>query len=356
MKFYNHLLLLFLGTFLFSCGSDPEENFSEFSLNLLENKTEFQLNETIKAEIENDSNRPIDSIVYFYGKNRLGKTMGNEIFQHTFQEEKLGKWEFLAIIYSKGTTTELEKEITLYNNEPPILYTYNIIAKYPHATDAYTQGLEFYKDTLYESTGQYGESTLRKVDFKTGEVLQSIELDDSNFAEGLSILNDKIYQLTWREGIGFIYNVNTFEETGTFAYNESEEGWGLTNDGEKFYKSDGTEKIWILNAETLNEESHIQTVTHSTISSQLNELEWVEGKIYANTYQKDGVAIINPENGAIIGVIDFQGLREQLGNEADLDRLNDVLNGIAYNRNTKKLYVTGKNWDTLFEVEIVEKQ
>ncbi|HET8753819.1 MAG TPA: glutaminyl-peptide cyclotransferase, partial [Salinimicrobium sp.] len=221
--------------------------------------------------------------------------------------------------------------------------------------EAYTQGLEFYRDTLYESTGQYGESTLRKLNFETGEVLMSQELEDSYFAEGLSILNDKIYQLTWKEDVGFIYDVNTFEKIGSFSYYQSEEGWGLTNDGEKFYKSDGSEKIWILNGETLAEEGYIQTVTHSSISTKLNELEWVEGKIYANTYQKDGVAIINPENGAIEGVIDFHGLRDNLGNEAELDPVNDVLNGIAYNPNTKKLYVTGKDWDKLFEVEIVKK-
>ncbi|MDX1604100.1 MAG: glutaminyl-peptide cyclotransferase, partial [Salinimicrobium sediminis] len=143
--------------------------------------------------------------------------------------------------------------------------------------------------------------------------------------------------------------------TGEFGYNQSKEGWGLTNDGNLVYKSDGTEKIWFLNAETLAEEGFLQTVTHRTISTRLNELEWVEGKIYANTYQKDGVAIINPQNGAIEGVIDFSGLREKLGNQEDLDPVNDVLNGIAYNKDTKQLYVTGKDWDTLFEVKIVKK-
>src|SRR5690606_23459484 len=270
-------------------------------------------------------------------------------------DEKLGKWDLTAKVYSEGEETEIINEFTILNNVPPVTYTYKIIETYPHSPDAYTQGLEFHQDTLYESTGQYGESSLRKIDTETGEVLKSVELDKSYFAEGMTILNNKIYQLTWREGEGFIYNIDTFERIGRFAYNQSKEGWGLTNDGEKLYKSDGTEKIWILNPETLGEEGYIQTVAHNGIKTQLNELEWVQGKIYANTYQHNGVAIINPENGAIEGVINFSGLIEVLGNKEDLDLTNDVLNGIAYNKSNGKLYVTGKNWDKLFEVEIVKK-
>lgn len=353
MKYPNVLLLLFLCQFLFSCGSDHDEKISEYSLKIADENKEFQLGETITAEITGPSK---DSVVYFLGEQRLTKTIGNENLKYTFNTEKLGKWPLLAKIYISGEVEEISQEITLFNDTPPELYTYEIIARYPHATDAYTQGLEFHDNILYESTGQYGESTLRKVDYETGEVLQEKALDETYFAEGLSILNGKIYQLTWKEGIGFIYDLETFEELGTFAYDQSEEGWGLTNDGENFYKSDGTEKIWILDGETLAEKGYIQTVTNRIISTKLNELEWVEGLIYANTYQEDGVAIIDPENGAVVGVINFRGLREELGNEQELDDLNDVLNGIAYNPQTGKLYVTGKNWDTLFEVEIMEKE
>jgi len=186
---------------------------------------------------------------------------------------------------------------------------------------------------------------------KTGEVLKKTKLSDNYFGEGLSILNNKIYQLTWRSGDGLIYDVKTFERLKVFNYNQSKEGWGLCNDGEKFYKSDGTPKIWILDAETLEEKSFIQPVTNKTSLTKLNELEWVEGKIYANTWQRDGIVIIDPKTGAVEGLIDFRGLRDKVTNHPKLD----VLNGIAYNPNTKKLYVTGKNWDKLFEVEIIEK-
>ncbi|NJW51430.1 glutaminyl-peptide cyclotransferase [Salinimicrobium oceani] len=350
MKIYNLFLLFGLGLIFFSCGNDPEDADTEFVLEIHENKKEFKLGEQLQAQVKGKK----DSVIYYLGSQRLKKTVGAESLNYTFDKEKLGTWDLTAHIYNDGSFTERQTEISLFNATAPVTYTYEIINKFPHATDAYTQGLEFYNNELYESTGHYGSSSLRKVDLQTGEVLQKIDIPANFFAEGITILNGKLYQLTWKEDKGFIYDIASFEKTGEFSYGESEEGWGLTNDGSTIYKSDGTEKIWFLDPQTLSEEGYIQTVTDRTVATQLNELEWVEGKIYANTYQKDGVAIINPENGAIEGVINFSGLRDELGNTEDLDPLNDVLNGIAYNKQTKKLYVTGKDWDTLFEVVIKE--
>lgn len=350
MKFYNLLFLFALSIISYSCGNDSEDPDTNYALEISGGKNEFQLGESVQAQVKGDK----DSVVYFLGGQRLEKTIGTENLIYTFRNEKLGKWNLVAHIYRNGKSTEKQQEITLFNDTAPVTYTYEIVNTYPHATDAYTQGLEFYNNELYESTGHYGSSSLRKVELQTGEVLQKIDIASTFFAEGITILNDKIYQLTWKEGKGFIYDVESFEKTGEFQYGESKEGWGLTNDGSKIYKSDGTEKIWLLNPQNLSEEGFIQTVTHRTISTQLNELEWVNGMIYANTYQKDGVAIIKPANGAIEGIINFSGLRDQLGNKEDLDPVNDVLNGIAYNKETGKLYVTGKDWDTLFEVVIKE--
>ena len=350
MKAYNFLIFISLNFFLFSCGSDPDDPSTEYSLEIAENKKEFQLGDQIQAQVTGEK----DSVIYFLAEQRLAKTIGSESLNHTFQNEKLGKWDLIARIYQDRDFVEKQQEITLYNNTAPATYTYEIVNKYPHQEDAYTQGLEFYNDQLFESTGHYGTSSLRLVDLETGEVQRKIDIPSTFFAEGITILNDKIYQLTWREGVGFIYDVNSFEKIGEFNYGQSEEGWGLANNGTTIYKSDGTEKIWFLDPETLSEEGFIQTVTNKTVATQLNELEWVEGKIYANTYQKDGVAIINPENGAIEGVINFSGLRDELGNTQDLDPINDVLNGIAYDKENQKLYVTGKDWDTLFEVRIIE--
>ena len=356
MKTYNLLFLLILAFSIASCGGDSDETSNEFTLELNANKTEYQLGEKLQASVKSLGGAKIDSVVFFWGDKRIQK-ITNANFEYTFQNEKLGKWPFTAKIFSNGQMAELEKEITLFNNSTPVTYTYEIVNSFPHAKDAYTQGLEFYRDTLFESTGQYGNSSLRKVKLETGEIYQKIDVPSDYFAEGITILNNKVFQLTWKAGMGFIYDVDNLEKLEEFAYNRSKEGWGLTNDGEKLYKSDGTEKIWTLNAETLAEENFIQTVTNKTIATQLNELEWVEGKIYANTYQKNGVAIINPENGAVEGVINFEGLIDKIGNagDPDFDSLNDVLNGIAYDASNKKLYVTGKKWDTLFEVKIIQK-
>ncbi|WP_034923955.1 glutaminyl-peptide cyclotransferase [Gillisia sp. CAL575] len=351
MKKAKFLLLFILNVLFISCGSNSDKNKSDFSLSFVSSKAEFVLGETVKVSIQNPKNKKIDSTSFYFEDQLLGTATITPELEIPLNFEKLGNQQFNAIVFSEGTTDSLQIDFKLFNNSAPEIYTYNIINTYPHDVEAYTQGLEFYNDTLYESTGQYGTSTLRKVDFKTGEVFKKIELSDQYFGEGLSILNGNIYQLTWKEGEGFIYNLVDLKKTGSFNFNNSKEGWGLCNDGKQFYKSDGTEKIWILNSETLAEETFIQPTTNKSISTQLNELEWVEGKIYANTYQRDGVAIINPKNGAIEGIINFKGLRDKVSQHPELD----VLNGIAYNPNTKKLYVTGKNWDKLFEVEIIKK-
>ncbi|MDR5590794.1 glutaminyl-peptide cyclotransferase [Christiangramia sp. SM2212] len=350
MNKFNLLLLFILNFLFFSCGSNNGNKKSDFSLNIDENKSSFNLNESLKASIVNSKNKSIDSVSYYLGDQYLNSSKNGEL-DLKLQDVLLGNQDIKAIIYTDETTDTLSKNVKILNAEAPTVYTFEIVNSYPHDITSYTQGLEFHGDTLYESIGQYGSSKLRKVDLETGEVLKEIKLDDQYFAEGLTILNDKLYQLTWQEDEGFIYDLDTFEKTGTFGYDQSKEGWGLCNNGEKIFKSDGTEKIWILDPENLTEQSYIQPTHHKSISTKLNELEWVKGKIYANTYQKDGVAIINPENGAIEGLINFSGLRDQVTQHNKLD----VLNGIAYNPNTNKLYVTGKNWDKIFEVKIVEK-
>ncbi len=354
MKFKS-LLILTLAFLYFSCGSNSGSKKSHFSIKTDENKKEFQLGEHISGQIENKKELRIDSVIVYLNAEKVIAKSPNWSFDIPLKNQLLGNQTLKAEVFYEGQKDTTNTSIKIYNDTPPKAYTYEIVNIYPHDPKAYTQGLEFLNDTLYESTGEYGESDLRKVNLKTGEVLKMIDLDDSVFGEGLTIFNDQIILLTWRAKEGYIYDLDTFEKKGTFSYNQSKEGWGLCNDGEHIYKSDGTEKIWLLDPETLAEKDYIQIATHKSINSKMNELEWVDGLIYANTYQKDGVAIINPKNGAIVGLIDFRGLRNKLGNEQDLNEVNHVLNGIAYNPHTKQLFVTGKHWDKLFEVKIVEK-
>ncbi|RRO13537.1 glutaminyl-peptide cyclotransferase [Flavobacteriaceae bacterium 14752] len=340
----NFLFLLFTLTLVLTSCKDKKH----FKLDFKTPADNLKIGKTLEVEVVPLTDKTIDSIAFQFQKKSDVTT--NSI-QLPLKDVLLGKHNLSLKIYADDEMFEMTQPLKVFNNKPPKILSYEVVNAYPHDIKAYTQGLEFYQDTLYESIGHYGKSELRKVDFETGKILKSHQLKDHYFGEGLTILNDKIYQLTWREGEGLIYDVNSFEVLDKFRYDKSEEGWGLCHDENYIYKSDGTDKIWRLNPETLEEIDYIQPTTHNSISEKLNELEYVNGKIYANTYQKDGVAIINPQNGAIEAVVDFRKLKKQVRQHSDLD----VLNGIAYHSKTKKLYVTGKNWNKLFEVKVISK-
>lgn len=342
MNVFKHLFIIILAITLFNCGdSSAKKNFS-ISTNTT-NKT-IALGEELIVTIQNPKNIEIESVTYSLDNKEISETTKLTDF-------KLGSHDIIATIKYDGETETAIQNVSIVNNVAPKVFGYEIINTYPHDITSYTQGLEFFNGELYESTGQKGESKLRKVNYKTGEVLKNVDLADNYFGEGLTVLNNNIYLLTWLSGKGFVYNVDTFERTSTFKFGKSQEGWGICNDNKMLYKSDGTEKIWHLNPETLVEDSNIQVYTNKGKIGKLNELEWINGKIYANIYQKNGVVIINPENGATEAVIDFSPLKERVTKHKGLD----VLNGIAYNPETQTIFVTGKRWDKLFEVKIIEE-
>ena len=327
-----------------ACGSNSGTQKNDFSIKTNAVKGDISVDATLFLSIENPKSHPIDSVTYKINDKKIDATIPLDTY-------KLGKHTIEATVYFNNEKQVASTTITILNNEAPKVFTYKIINEYPHDITSYTQGLEFNNGILYESDGQYKESRLRKLDYKTGDVIKNINLANEYFAEGLTILNNNIYQLTWREHIGFVYSLDTFEKISSFKYGKSKEGWGLCNDGKWLYKSDGTENIWLLNPETLVEEDYIQVYTNKGKIVEINEMEWINGQIYANRYQKDGVAIINPKNGAVTGVIDFSPLKKLVTQHDGLD----VLNGIAYNPETKTIFVTGKRWDKLFEVVIIEK-
>jgi glutamine cyclotransferase len=342
MSFTKLFTITLLSLFLWTCGgSDTNKN--NFSIATNAEKNSIQLGQTLKLSLKNPKNLTVQSVSY--------QMNGKDILESFVVDSKLGTQTITANIKYDDTYEEVSASIIVMNNETPKIYSYRIINEYPHDINSYTQGLEFHNGELYESTGQYGQSKLRKVNYKTAEVLKNVNLTNQYFGEGLTILNDKLYQLTWQENTGFIYDVNTLEKTGTFKYGKSREGWGLCNDGTSLYKSDGTDKIYTLDATNFTEQSYIETYTNNGKIASLNELEWINGKIYANIYQRNGVAIINPKNGAVEGVIDFSPLKEKVTQHPKLD----VLNGIAYNPETNTIFVTGKEWDKLFEVEVFEE-
>jgi glutamine cyclotransferase len=339
MQLSKYIILFCLSCILTNCGDTKTSKQTGLKINT--QAKSLLLGDTLNLAIDNPKKLNITNISYKLDGQPINK---NEVLNTI----TLGKKTITSIVKYDDETETISKSITVFNNIIPKIYNYEIINTYPHDITSYTQGLEFYNGELFESTGQRTASKLRKVNFETGEVLKNVNLDDAYFGEGLTILNDKIYQLTWQAKRGFVYDVNSFEKLSTFNYGKSKEGWGICNDGSTFYKSDGTEKIWFLNPENLTENGHLEVYTEKGKIPSLNELEWIDGKIYANIYQRNGVVIINPKTGGVEGVIDFEPLKKLVKQHKGLD----VLNGIAYHPERKTIFVTGKNWDKLFEVKI----
>jgi len=240
-----------------------------------------------------------------------------------------------------------ETYISIISNKAPREYTYKVIKSYPHDDRSYTQGLEFYNGYMYEGSGQYGESMLRKYKIETGQLIQSYNLPDNVFGEGIVIFNNLIYQLTWKSRIAYKYDLNTFKLLGTFEYNT--EGWGITKYNNMLVMSDGSNRLYFLNPENFTEISRIEVYDNIGPVVNLNELEYINGYIYANVYQTDNIVIINPKNGFVEGIIRLNNLL----NKAKVKREPDVLNGIAYDSEKKRLFVTGKYWPELYHIEII---
>ena len=287
----------------------------------------------------------VEDLKFFINGKKVSKVTNLSI-------AKLGSNSIKAQFTHNNQKKILIKNIDVYNTDQPNLYSYEIIGEYPHDISLYTQGLEFKNNILYESTGLNGYSSLRKFDVYNNQLIDVRFLDDEYFGEGLTILNNKIYQLTWKNRIGFIYDLKTMNMEKSFNYGQSSEGWGLANDGNNLYKSDGTEKIWIIDPLTLKEIDNIEIVTDKKKVKNINELEIVDEKIYANTYQfnKDVVLVINKLTGSVDGIIDFGNLRNKVKQHNNLD----VLNGIAFNKKRNSFFITGKRWDKIFEVKIIK--
>ena len=228
-------------------------------------------------------------------------------------------------------------------------YGYKVEEVLPHDVSAYTQGLFFHDGVLYESAGQYGESSFRKVDLKTGKVLQRMDFDRQYFAEGACVLNGRLYVLTWQEKACFVYDFGTWKKLGTLRY--LGEGWGLTTDGKHLIMSDGTSEITFRNPDNFTVERTITVTLRGQKVLYLNELEYIKGEIWANVYGTDQIVRIDPSNGQVRGVINLKGLLPQQLRT----RRTDVLNGIALNPKDGAVYVTGKYWPKLYRITLVEK-
>ena len=347
MKQYNALAFILLATILAVSCDKKTNTESFFSINEDVLKAQYTPKESIKIEVIDSSNKKIDSIVYSINNLKIGSVKGNSKFSFALKDQKLGYQNLKANIYFEGTNEVDSSRVELISDITPKVLTYTIVNTYPHDINSYTEGLEFYKDTLYESAGEYGKSRLLKTDYKTGKILKSLKLEDKYFGEGITIINDKIYQLTYKEHIGYIYDAKTWKLEKSFVFDKPE-GWGMTNDGKNIYFNDSSEKIWKMDPATQKTIDNINVYSENNKIKEVNELEWVDGKIYSNIYQKKAIVVINPKNGAVEGMLDMSNLENLIVKLPDTD----VLNGIAYNPKTKTFFVTGKNWNKMFEIKI----
>ncbi|MCA9214167.1 MAG: glutaminyl-peptide cyclotransferase [Planctomycetales bacterium] len=241
--------------------------------------------------------------------------------------------------------------MTFASGDTQQVYGYKIVAEYPHDTGAYCQGLAFDDDgKLFEGTGQYGESVLREVQLETGKAVRQIRLNQRVFGEGVTVVGDKIYQLTWKRKAGYVYDKATLKVVGNFRY--SGEGWGITFDGKHLIMSDGSSTLRFLNPETFKVERKLSVRSGRQLVADLNELEFINGEIWANVWFKDYIARISPKTGEVVSWVNLAGLFPQrLRSERDA-----VLNGIAYDKKSQRLFVTGKRWPKMFEIELVEQK
>ena len=351
MKNYNFLFIILLGITLSNCGSEKKGENSIFTFDDSKLKQQYQPQESLELGILNANSKEVDSVVYFNNDIKIGSKKGLEKLVLNLKDQKFGNQNLKAVVYFEGNNSEATMKIELVSNVTPKALKYTIVNTYPHDTASFTEGLEFYNDTLYESTGSGNDckSYLRKYNYKTGEIYKQTNLDPIYFGEGITFVNNKIFQLTWQNKTGFIYNASTWKLEKTFTYDRDIEGWGMTNDGKNIYQSDGTEKIWKMNPDTQKMMDYVNVYSGDYKIPKINELEWINGKIYANVWQKDLIAVVNPANGAVEGILDFSALRKSIQFPQA-----EVLNGIAYNPKTKTIFVTGKQWDKMFEIKVSE--
>ena len=316
------------------------------------------LGDKINISVKEENGNTFEKTLIFVNGKEVDTENG--AFTLDTKDYGVGKKSISAMVYyGEGKSKRVNNSIEIFPKTAPVLFTGTIVKTYPHDPNAFTQGLQYKDGFIYESTGKEGKSTISKLNLATGEVLKRTKLEDEYFGEGITILNDKLYSLTWRKNKGFVYDLETFEREKEFPYNRSRQGWGLTNNGSELIKSDGSHKIWFLDAETQKEIRSIEAYYNKGKIDKLNELEYINGKIYANRWITDKpiksiIVIIDPNTGVVEGIINLHSVRQEVMKSQKLTN-DDVLNGIAYDAENDRLFVTGKNWNKLFEVKLEEQ-
>lgn len=289
------------------------------------------------------------SATVFLNNHKITENLTDSALTLNTLRAKMGTNTLRIVAKSGSKKGETKLYFKLIADKAPQKMTYKKIKTYPHDDKAYTQGLVIHEGTLFEATGLRGESSVRQVDLKTGDIIRSFVIDSKIFGEGITIFDNKLYQLSWTSNKGFVYDLETFTRVNEFMY--PTQGWGLTHDGENLIMSDGSHKLYFIDPNTLIRTGELEVWDNQKPRELLNELEYIDGFVYANVYQTHTILKINLQNGRVEQEIDFSGILSPTKHTSDTD----VFNGIAYDVQTKKMYVTGKRWPELYEVEIIKK-
>jgi glutamine cyclotransferase len=349
----NRLILFFaaIALFTYSCQNNTKESGADITISP-EAGTTYKAGDPVNVKISYPSAVKPDSVVYLLDSVRLASKKDSSVISFKTDTLPMGVRVITAKLYQGGKSQDISTNIVLMAAKAPEEMTFKIEKVYPHDTSSYTEGLLYQDGYLYESTGNKGQSTLRKVELSTGKAVKVAKIDSQYFGEGSAIIGNKILMLTYKDPrVGFVFDKNTFKLLSTFPYHVGVEGWGLCFDGKKLYTDDSTNRIWFLDKDTYQQTGFIDVYDDKGPVNEVNELEYIDGKLYANIWQTDNIIVIDPKTGAVLQKIDLTRLYPQ--NERNPNA--DVLNGIAWDAKGKRLFVTGKKWPHLYQVKFVKK-
>ena len=351
--FTSLLLLLIVVAASYSCSNQSRNSRKPVSnISILPAARNYVLGTTVAVKVDTKlRNGEIENVQLYLNGRLLEKSQNLSFTVDGIKLDKLGNNNFHVVatktdkVSNTRTTT-----FTVLSDTEPKKYTYTILKDYPHNKEFSTQGLEFYEGYMYEGTGEYGKSGLFKVNLQTGKPVRQHLLDTKYFGEGITILDDKVYQLTYRAQKGFVYNIDDFAVIDSFIY-KSKEGWGLTNDGRYLIMSNGTHELIWLDPADYSEVKKIEVANNLGLINNLNELEYINETIFANVFTTNMIIQIEPETGKVLSQINMDGIINMYTNPTDTL---DYLNGIAYDEKGDRIFVTGKLWPRIFHIDLVE--
>ena len=318
--------------------------------------TTYKVGDVINAKVNYPASFKADSVVYLLDTMRVASSKDSSAVSIKTDSLTLGVKMIVAKVYQAGKSQDFNTNIVLLPAKAPEELTFTVEKVYPHDVESYTEGLIYQDGVLYESDGGRvaegsGQSSIRKADLTTGRLIKKTDIDPKIFAEGIAIVGNKIVQLTYTEKIGYVYDKTTLNLLSTFNNNVGIEGWGMTFDGKKILMVDSTNRLWFLDKDDYHQIGFVDVYDEKGAVNKLNELEYIDGKIYANVYETDLILVIDPKTGAVLQRADMTNLYPQTSRNAGAD----VFNGIAYDKATKRIFVTGKKWDKLFQVKFAKK-